>query len=487
VGSYVGVLVRPSTADPEDAVLSQVVEILPGLPPTNTAPPTVQVSGLEATVDVPQTSTVGSWNRSPTSYSYQWSTCLKGSCTSVSGAVGASYTPRPVDYGKTLKVAVTACNIYGCSPAASSAASNMVDVARAATWSLQVPETANQALYYVGSNGQIWTKFFNGSAWSKGQLGTGEPAAVGTKPVVVRNAITGAQSVYYIGKESKKVWTWFFDGTGKPWFNSVVSAASQPAAPGTSVAAIRVPNSGDQAIYYVGSDSQIWILYLPYGMTQWANSKPVVGSGKPAAPNTSPALTRDPLTGRQQVFYVGDDNAIWSWFYDGAKWENSRMGGLATGTLAAAGASPTALFVPSNQNTIVYYVGIDGLMWNWYYDGTAAPWANGKLINPPSPPPQPAEPGVTPFVVRSFKDERQSLYYMGTDKRVWTYFFDGFKWSDNRLSATDSGEAAATGSPLTVVQDPTNENQGLYYMGVDGNIWSWGFGGTAWYNGPIAP
>jgi hypothetical protein len=94
---------------------------------------------------------------------------------------------------------------------------------------------------------------------------------------------------------------------------------------------------------------------------------------------------------------------------------------------------------------------------------------------------------VTPFVVRSFKDERQSLYYMGTDKRVWTYFFDGFKWSDNRLSATDSGEAAATGSPLTVVQDPTNENQGLYYMGVDGNIWSWGFGGTAWYNGPIAP
>jgi hypothetical protein len=434
---------------------------------------------MEPTADMPQGSTVGSWTGSPTEYDYQWSTCSRTVCRPVPGAIGASYTPQAGDYGKTLKVTVVACSHYGCSPAVSSAHTAMVDVGRAATAAIQVPETTNQAYYYVGSGGQIYTKFFDGTSWSTGPLGSGQAAAAGTKPVVVRNALTQAQSVYYVGANGH-IWAWFFDGS-HPWVNSEVPG--QPAAAGTSVTAIRVTNTGDQDLYYVGSDNQIWTSYLPYGGS-WGTGRLGVSGGQPVAANTSPVVVRDPVSGRQQVFYVGPEQAIWSWFFDGSKWANARLGGEKTGQPAAVGASPTAIIVPSNGNQAVYYVGSDKQVWTWFFDGASA-WTNGKLAGAGTG--VEADPTVTPFVVRSFSGNgAQNVYYVSnnSEKRVYSWFFDGAagsSWKNGYLDP-NPGEKAAAGSPLTVVQDPTNENQSLFYKGANGGVFTWGFNGTAWFN-----
>ena len=74
-----------------------------------------------------------------------------------------------------------------------------------------------------------------------------------TTPVVLREAGTGYQWVYYVGKEHA-VWEWTWNGSS--WFNSkpggFVLAGSNPSA-------VRDSSSGDQWDYYAGGgDDAIW-------------------------------------------------------------------------------------------------------------------------------------------------------------------------------------------------------------------------------------
>lgn len=459
--------------------------------PSSVVSPSIAVTGLQPTVGMPQTGNKGTWSGTPSTYSYQWFSCLRGACGSIPGASSLTYIPTPRDRGKRLKLRVAAGSAAGTVTAWSEETA-VVDSGSESTWSTQVPETTNQAVYYVGTGGQIYTKFFDGFSWgAAAPLGSGKAAAPGTKPVVVRNALTGGQSVYYVGAKDganhSYVYTWFFDG--KSWTNSQLPG--QPVAANSSVAAIRIPNSGDQALYYVGEGGQIWTLYLPYGGTSWSNGK-LAGAGPdgvPAAPGTSPTVVRDPVSGAQQVFYVGEERAIWSWYFDGANpWKNGRMGGLITGELAAVGASPTALMVPSQNTQAVYYVGADGQVWTWFFDGLPGhKWETGKLAGAGSG--QAADPSVTPYVVRNLDGDPQMVYYASSlNHQVWSWFFDGVpghSWVNGELAGTCPGQAVGTGSPLTVVQDPGNQNQSLYYKSGAGDIWGWTFGGVTWCNGKI--
>jgi hypothetical protein len=91
--------------------------------PQNTSVPTLTSSSPEQ--GVPVTASTGTWQNSPTSFSYAWSRCNSGggSCSTISGASSASYTPVAADVGQTLKVTVTATNLTGTASASSSPSS----------------------------------------------------------------------------------------------------------------------------------------------------------------------------------------------------------------------------------------------------------------------------------------------------------------------------------------------------------------------------
>jgi hypothetical protein len=65
------------------------------------------------------TSSTGSWQNSPTGYSYQWSRC-SASCTPIGGATAAGYQATNSDVGSKLQVTVTASNAGGSTAASSS-------------------------------------------------------------------------------------------------------------------------------------------------------------------------------------------------------------------------------------------------------------------------------------------------------------------------------------------------------------------------------
>ncbi len=88
--------------------------------PTNSSIPTF--SGISK-VGSSQTGTNGSWNNSPTSYTYKWyrSATVNGTYTAISGATNSTYTTVSADYNQYLKFEVTATNAGGSAVALSTA------------------------------------------------------------------------------------------------------------------------------------------------------------------------------------------------------------------------------------------------------------------------------------------------------------------------------------------------------------------------------
>jgi hypothetical protein len=91
-----------------------------GLVPVNTALPTISGTATEG-----QTLSVehGSWENSPTSFTYQWLRCESDgtACAAVSGAVGTMYFLGSEDVGHAIRAEVTAHNAGGTGTATSAA------------------------------------------------------------------------------------------------------------------------------------------------------------------------------------------------------------------------------------------------------------------------------------------------------------------------------------------------------------------------------
>jgi hypothetical protein len=88
-----------------------------------------------AAVNQVLTSSVGSWNGAPTSFSYQWQRCLpNGSgCANIPGATASTYTLTSAEGGNVVRSTVSATNVNGASPFAASPISSAVIPLPAAT------------------------------------------------------------------------------------------------------------------------------------------------------------------------------------------------------------------------------------------------------------------------------------------------------------------------------------------------------------------
>jgi hypothetical protein len=137
-----------------------------GTPPNNTATPTISGVPQEG-----QTLTAhhGTWDGSPTSYTYAWGRCDANgdNCSPIAGAVSSDYTLVAADVGQTLRVTVIATNGTGDSAPSTSAPTAVVSSASAPkntapptiSGSLQVGSTL------TATNG-TWTNNVTGYAYA---------------------------------------------------------------------------------------------------------------------------------------------------------------------------------------------------------------------------------------------------------------------------------------------------------------------------------
>jgi len=118
-GSTIRVSVTARNAVGSRAAVSAVTTIVAAAgAPANAAPPTIS-----GTVAVGQTLSAdpGTWTGSPTGYAYQWRRCdaMGLACVDIAGAVLQTYVVDAAEKSFTLRVAVTATNAAGSTPAIS--------------------------------------------------------------------------------------------------------------------------------------------------------------------------------------------------------------------------------------------------------------------------------------------------------------------------------------------------------------------------------
>ena len=113
---------------------------------------------LTGTVAVNQklTSTTGSWNGSPTSFSYQWQRCSSAGagCVNIPGATAGSYTLTSADAANTVRSTVSATNANGASPYAASATTAVVAPVPAPTGAPVVSGIAAVGKSFSTTNGK---------------------------------------------------------------------------------------------------------------------------------------------------------------------------------------------------------------------------------------------------------------------------------------------------------------------------------------------
>ena len=123
--------------------------------PRNTVAPSVPGTPREG---VSVTASTGTWDRQPTSYTYQWRRCDSGggTCSDIASATAASYTPVPADVGGTLRVVVTGVNAGGTSAATSAASAVVVIGVPRGTAAPTITGTATTGSTLTASTG-TWT------------------------------------------------------------------------------------------------------------------------------------------------------------------------------------------------------------------------------------------------------------------------------------------------------------------------------------------
>lgn len=137
------------------------------------------------------TTTNGTWNVTPDSYSYQWqsSATSNGSYADISGATSSSYTLTSTEVGKFLKVIVTATNDAGGVQSTSAATGSAVSGATTTTLSITGSPTTTDfrnvraLIVGVSVNGKVTLKA-NGIIISgcKNKLTTGLSFTCNWKP-----------------------------------------------------------------------------------------------------------------------------------------------------------------------------------------------------------------------------------------------------------------------------------------------------------------
>jgi len=112
-----------------------------------------------------------------------------------------------------------------------------------------------------------------------------------------------------------------------------------------------------------------WVLVAPS-----TNSPPP----PPALLGITAVLQSD---GNQNVYYVGANGQVYDWYFDSSGWSNAQLG---SGEAVASGTGLAAV-LQSDGNQNVYYVGANGQVYDWYFDSSG--WSNAQLAASSSQPP----------------------------------------------------------------------------------------------------
>ena len=192
----------------------------------------------------------------------------------------------------------------------------------------------------------------------------------------------------------------------------------------------------------------------------------------------SPSVVRDPVSGDQWIYYVGSNGMICNVAMDhaGGRWYDGCSSGVQP---AMAGTSPSALLEASTRDQTIYYVGSNGMICNVAMDHAGGRWYDGCSSGV-----QPAMAGTSPSALLDEGSRDQVVYYTGANGRVCNVAMDhaAGSWNDSCVS---SSESVLTGTSPAAIQDAMSRDQWAYHVGGNAMVCNVALNAATatWYNG----
>jgi hypothetical protein len=224
--------------------------------------------------------------------------------------------------------------------------------------------------------------------------------------------------------------------------------------------ALRNPVTGRQILFYQGSNHEIdaWNYESSTGWTSGEHG------GHAAASGTVPSVIDNPSTGRIAVFYQGSNNQIDAWNYEGGEWTWGEHGGHA----AASGTSPSAVYNPSTGRIAVFYQGSNNQIDAWNYEGGEWTWGeHGGHA---------AASGTSPSAVYNPSTGRIAVFYHGSNNQIDAWNYEGKEWTWGE----HNGHAAGSGTNPSVSFSPETGHILVFYHGSNNQIDTWDYEGKEW-------
>ena len=243
---------------------------------------------------------------------------------------------------------------------------------------------AHLDLYVRGTDNALWTRWWNGSAWSNwqslgGQL-TSDPSVVASGPNQLAVFVRGTDNGLWYRAWNGTVWSgWQSLGGG-------FKAASAPEAASWG------PNRID--VFVQGTDMHLWHIWTTgSGWSGWENRGGILTSA-PGAVSWGP--------NRIDVFVRGPDNAMWHTWWNGSAWSGwESQGGILTSSPEAASWGPNQLDV--------YALGAGNVMYQQIWNGSS--WTSRRQVDSSVWTADPGAVGRLPQTI--------DLVERGTDGAAW--------------------------------------------------------------------
>jgi hypothetical protein len=225
--------------------------------------------------------------------------------------------------------------------------------------------------------------------------------------------------------------------------------------------ALRDPISGRQLVFYQGTTNHqidVWNFESGSGWTSGEHG------GHAAASGTTPSVIYVPGTGRIVVFYQGSNNQIDAWNYEGGSW----TWGEHSGHAAAAGTSPSAVYNPSTGRIVVFYQGSNNQIDAWNFEGKEWVWGEhgGHAAATSTSPSVAYNPGTGRFIV----------FYQGSNNQIDAWNFEGKEW----VWGEHGGHAAAASTSPSVTYSPETGRILAFYHGSNNQIDAWNYENGSW-------
>ena len=287
------------------------------------------------------------------------------------------------------------------------------------------------------------------------------------------------------------------DGLGPDGRNRPIQVSGAGFAPAGAQIATAKQNDSQLGVFVVGNDGAVWVTWET-GDGPWRDSR----NGRTAARVTPLGVTQPgaPLFAYKQpgneldVFYVGNDGAIWvTWERDDSTWRDGNNGNdplrISPSGLAPAGAHLAA--AQQRQGLFdVFVVGNDGAIWLTWSDADSAlgNWRDGGSSPPVRVTPPGLAPPGAPLVAAKQHDDQLNVFVVGYDGAVWVSWERADSaWRDGYnarvpLRVTPQ-QFAPPGAHLAAGQQSADQLD-VFLVGFDGAIYiTWETGDSVWRDG----